>query len=284
MFLDRLKASFALAQSSWQVLRTDKQLILFPVVSGVGCALVLLTFLLPFALFSGMREMFEDKPGNNGLPAWFYLVVFAYYFVNYFVIIFCNSALISCALIRFNGGTPTLRDGFDAARSRLPQILAWSFISATVGMILQAIENAHEKVGEIIRGLLGTAWTVLTFFVVPVLVVEKVDPFTAIRRSLELLKKTWGEALVGNVGIGLFIFLATVPGLILVVFGLTMCFSVLSLGLMFLVLGLVYVLGVSAIGSAMKGIYLSALYQYATHGSVPEGFDQGTITRAFAKS
>ena len=91
---------------------------------------------------------------NNGAnqPVWTYLVAFAYYFCNYFVIVFFNAALISCALLQFHGETPTLGDGLRAAWSRLPQILAWALVSATVGMLLKAVENVHEKAGQITLG------------------------------------------------------------------------------------------------------------------------------------
>src|SRR5262249_51954169 len=146
---------------------------------------------------------FAQNQGNAGrhVPIWVYLVLFAYYFVNYFVVIFCNSALISCAIVRFNGGEPTIADGLSASVSRLPQIHAWALVSATVGVLLKAIENANERVGEFVSALLGLAWSVLTFFVVPVLVVEKADPVTAVKRSMSILRKTWGESLVGNWGI-----------------------------------------------------------------------------------
>ena len=110
-------------------------------------------------------------------------VSFAFYFSTYFVIIFCNSALISCAMMRFNGQEPSVGDGFRMAMSRLPQIFAWALVSATVGMLLKVIENAHEKVGYYISMLLGAAWSIMTFFVVPVLVVEKTGPFEAVGRS-----------------------------------------------------------------------------------------------------
>src|SRR5436309_12070400 len=108
---------------------------------------------------------------NNNPVWWAWLVAFAFYFCTYFVIIFCNAALISCALLRFNGQNPTLGDGFRAAFARLPQIFAWALVSATVGVLLKLIEQAHEKVGEFVAGLLGTAWSILTYFVVPVMVV-----------------------------------------------------------------------------------------------------------------
>ena len=40
---DKLANSFALAKSSWQALLTDKKLLVFPIVSGICCVLVLAT-------------------------------------------------------------------------------------------------------------------------------------------------------------------------------------------------------------------------------------------------
>jgi hypothetical protein len=278
----RLAASFALARSSWNVLCTEKKLLIFPVLSGIGCMLVTLSFGLPFLLDPQLLRFLDQEKGGE-MPLWAWAVIFAFYFCNYFVIIFCNAALISCALIRFNGGEPTIGDGLSMANKRLPQILAWSLVSATVGLLLKMIENAHEKAGEIISGLLGLAWSVLTFFVVPVLVVEQVGPFEAIRRSTAILRKTWGEALVGNVGLSLFVFLLTLPFIILLVGGIFLCFSAPAAGIPVVVLAVLGLLLVSTISSALNGIYLAALYQYAASGAVPVGFERGTIEQAFTR-
>lgn len=286
---DNLPAGFALIKSSWNVLRTDKKLLLFPMISGVACLLVLATFVLPFALHPEwlkfareIHEVDDEEVITQVVPLWIYGVFFAYYVVNYFVIVFCNAALISCALIRFNGGEPTLKDGFDAALNRLPQILGWAILSATIGVILKAIENTHERVGEFISGILGTAWTVITYFVVPVLVVEKVNPFQAVSRSLDLLHKTWGTALVGKLGIGFVLALLMIPGVVGVMAGFMLAAQHGVLGLAVAGLGIVYLIGWMAASSALNGIFVGALYQYAAFGEVPNGFDRGDMDRAFA--
>jgi hypothetical protein len=283
MLSDRISNSFALARSSWDVLRKDKQLVLFPVVSGVGCLLVLASFALPIiALALGHKITFFDA--NGDLAFWVYPVTFAFYFCNYFVIVFCNAALISCALLRFGGQEPTLGDGFRAAWSRLPQIAAWALLSATVGVLLKIVENAHEKAGEVVSGLLGTAWTVITFFVVPILVVEKVGPIDAVRRSLGLLKQTWGEALLGKVGLGLFKFLLMLPGFLVALAGAALCAGkVAVLGGVLIGVGVLYLLAVSAAGAALDAIFLGALYQYAAYRTVPAGFDAAVVERAFGR-
>src|SRR5579872_1003473 len=217
---DRITNGFDLARCSWAVLIKDKHLILFPIISGMLFLLVIASFAVPLATLVDWRDFQQHLQQNkNKPPMWVYPVTFAFYFCCYFVMIFCNSALVSCALLRFNGQEPSLGDGFRASCARLPQILAWAFVSASVGLILKLIENAHEKIGEFISAILGTAWSIMTFFVVPVLVVEKVGPFEAVGRSVSLLKKTWGEALIGRLGLGLFLFLLAIPVFLLFVGG-----------------------------------------------------------------
>jgi hypothetical protein len=279
---DRISASFALAHSSFSVLRQDKKLVVFPILSGIGLFLVAASFLVPLFVVQPQWLNFNNPRGNAS--PWPYVIGFAFYFCNYFVITFCNAALISCALIRFNGGEPSIGDGISAAVSRLPQILAWSLVSATVGMILKAVENAHERAGMFISAILGTAWAVMTYFVVPVLVVEKVGPIDAVKRSMSILRRTWGEALVGQMGLGLYLFLLALPGVALLIIGFMMLATPIKLvGILLVALGGVYLLLHSAVSSAMHGIYLGALYQYATHGSAPIEFEGASLERAFAR-
>jgi hypothetical protein len=285
MFFDRIANSWRLAKSSWHVLVQDKKLLIFPVLSGLACLLVLISFLAPIvgiAIAIGPDRMFDkDNPQQTW---WAYPVLFAYYFCNYFVVVFCNSALVSCAMMHFHGERPTLRDGLRAAWARLPQIVLWSLVAATVGVLLRAIESTNRRVGELVAALLGTAWTVMTYFVVPVIVMEKANPFQAIGRSLGILRKTWGEALVGNLGLGLFKFLLALPLLLLILAGVALCAAggpLIGAGAAVLLLAAVYFLVYLAVVSALGTIYLSALYQYAAFDAVPAGFDADAMRQAF---
>lgn len=280
---ERLQRSFEMARASWAVLRADKKLALFPTVSAVAVLFVLAGFVGPLVglHLTGKIDLSLDADGRP--PVWVYPVTFAYYFCNYFVIVFCNAALVSCALMRFNGQQPTLGDGFRAAFERLPQIAAWAFVSATVGLILKVVENANEKVGQFVAAILGTAWTVMTFFVVPVLVVEKTGPLDAVARSVSILKKTWGEALAGSVGLGLFKLLLILPGVLLLVAGIALASMVqpAALGLVVVGAAVLYLLGAAAAVAALDTIYLTALYQYAAFDRVPGGFSREAIEGAF---
>lgn len=279
----RLSNGIALARSSWRVLVTDKHLIVFPIVSGLLFLLVVASFVIPLATLVDWAGFEAARDRNNGKPPlWTYAVAFAFYFCTYFVTIFCNAALVSCALMRFNGQNPSVGDGFRAAFARLPQIFAWALVSATVGMLLKAIENAHEKVGQIVAAVLGTAWSVMTYFVVPVLVVEKTGPVAAVSRSVSLLRKTWGEAAAGNLGLGLFLFLLLLPVILLLVGGIALLsMGSVKVGIALLVIASIGLLFHTAISTALHTILLGAIYQYAADQQVPEEFDRDTLSHAF---
>ena len=281
----RLSAGWQLAKQSLNVLRLDKELLMFPILSGLACLVVTASFAAPL-IFSGMLENVANQEGNNpAAPAnlLLYGLMFLFYFATYFIIIFFNSALVACAIIRLKGGDPVLRDGVGAAMARLPQIIAWAFVSATVGLILKIIESRSEKVGRFLNSLLGMAWSVTTFFVIPVLVVEKAGPIEAIKRSVSIMKNTWGESLAANFGIGTITFLGMLVGLVPIGFGVAaLSGQMVVLGIILIVLGAIIVLAVSLISSAMGSIMLAALYIYAEEGTVPGGFDENLIQAAFA--
>lgn len=282
---ERISNGWALTKQSWRVLMLDKELLLFPLISGFCCLLVLGSFALPlygvgyFELVMNDGQV-DQEALNNPLV---YIVLFAFYFVNYFVIIFFNSALISCAIIRFQGGNPTLSDGLSAACKRLPQIAAWALVSATVGLILKIIESRSEKAGQIIAGILGTVWSITTYFVIPVLVVEKAGPVDAFKRSASILRKSWGEALVSNFGIGLLTFIPTFLAFLVLAGGvIAIVAEKVVLGVILVVGGVFSMLLISLISTTLSSIVIAALYLFAAEGEVPEHMDRSLLKNAFA--
>ncbi|REJ71081.1 MAG: hypothetical protein DWQ34_14330 [Planctomycetota bacterium] len=281
MFFDRLANGWELAKESWHVLKLDKELLVFPLISGIACLIVLASFAFPLWSTGYADVIFDDGEIPNDPVA--YAVLFAFYTVNYFVIVFFNSALVACAIIRFRGGDPTLADGFRASFSRLPQILMWALVSATVGVILRVIESRAEKAGQLIAGLLGAGWSIATFFVVPVLVIEKVGPIDAVKRSFSVLRKTWGEALGANFGIGFIVFLASLVGIIPLVLGGYLLASGQPVpGGALIAVGVLALIVVSLISSALNSIMLAALYLYAADGQIPTHFDNSLLRNAFS--
>ncbi len=119
-------------------------------------------------------------------------------------------------------GDPTLADGLRAADRHLPSILGYSLIAASVGLILNALQERSRKIilGRIAVGMLGMAWTLISFLVVPVLVLEGVGPVAAIQRSTQLLTQTWGEQIASTFGFGAIGFLFSLVGVLMVLAGL----------------------------------------------------------------
>jgi len=275
---ERIANGFTMARSSWSVLMADKKLLVFPMISGILTLLILATFAIPTAILHQKGQLM----GEDGKPhIWFYPILFAYYVATYAAVIFCNAALVSCALLRFDGQPATLGDGLRVAMARLPQILAWAVVSATVGMVLNAIESVNERIGYFIKMILGTAWSLMTYFVVPILVVEKVGPIDAVKRSTSLIRKTWGEALVGKVGLGLFFFLMVIPLIALFVGGIVLLKTSVAIGVTVLAITGILFLIFLAVSSAMSTIFLTAIYQYAQFQRVPDGFNQQAMAGAF---
>ncbi|MBP8098764.1 MAG: hypothetical protein KAY03_05560 [Arenimonas sp.] len=272
---EKFSRSWSLVKASAEVLRADKELLLFPILSGIAALLVVATFVVPmFAL-----RLFEGGVGVAG-TIWGFL----FYLCLYFITFFFNAALVSAAIMRLEGGNPTVMDGFNAARERIVPILGYAAIAATVGMLLQALKNKENNfLVRIIGSGLGVAWTLSTFLVVPVLVQRNVGPIDAIRQSVELLKSTWGENAIGNVGLGavfgLIMFGAIALGMLLVIAA-----SSIS-GALAVTIGVLAVIAVIALGmvqSALSGIYSAALYRYATAGEAPAAFGSSGLQNAFA--
>ena len=270
---DRLSRSWELVKASAAVLRSDKELMLFPILSGAATLVVLATFLLPmFAL-----RIFADGFGLGGA-----VFGFLFYFCQYTVIIFFNCALVGAAMIRLDGGDPTLRDGLDAAKSRLPAILGYAAISATVGVLLQVLKNKDNFIIRVIGSGLGVAWTLATFLVVPVLVSRDIGPIDALKQSVGLLKRTWGENAIGNVGIGAAFGLITFA-VVLAGVGLVVLAAQASVALA-IVVGIVFAIGVLLLGvyqAALTGIYSAALYRYAVSNETPAAFRGVALSQAF---
>ncbi len=281
--------SWAYAKTSYGILWENKRLLIFPILSGIAAMVVTASFLIPL-YGSGALEHWLQSTGDEGRQAsraGMYATAFLFYFCHYFVIVFFNTALIGSTLMWMNGQTPTLAGGLSLAVKRLPQIFGWAVLSAVIGTLLRIVENSHKRAGQIVAAILGSAWTAMTFFVVPVIAVDGAGPIEAFKRSLKTLRSTWGTALVGNffslVILGLlFTFPILLVGLLLLYAG----FSVGSVPLMILLIGLSVGLIAIAIAasSAADTIFRALLFSYSTDRTIPAGIDTSQFDAAFAPS
>ena len=280
--MNRIQRSWKLAQASLEVLKQDKELLIFPIISSVVMIFVTLTFLIPTLL----GNVF-DRILNTGFPVFGYVVLFLFYLVQYFVVYFNSTALVGAAMIRLRGGDPTIKDGFQIALSRVLPIAGWALVSATVGLLLNAVSNNSKKkgsgIGSLISSLLGAAWNVVTFLVVPVIAMEGIGPIKAIQRSWNLLKRSWGEQIAGTLSIGLvFTLIGILGGLLLVGagVGLSILFESILPAILFGGLLILFILALSLLSSTLSGIFTASVYAYAAEnqvGLIDEGLIQDAI-------
>ncbi len=284
IIFETIRRSWQLFKVCLHVLSVDKELIFFPVFSTIGLVFVTLTFLgVTFGIGSFERM---EAGALNPLDL---AIVFLFYVFSYFMIIFFNAALVFAAHERLEGGDPNIRSGLAGASSRIVTIFMWAVVSAIVGLILQILSSqAREQggimgiIGQILVSLLGAAWSLVTFFVIPLIVIEHRGIGDSFKTSLGLLRKTWGEQVVGNFGLGLLQLGATLLA-VLIGAGLTLMLSVLgdAGAVLGIVIGVVLVIAVSLVFTTLNGIYKAALYNYAADGEISEFFSNDTIRGAF---
>ncbi len=285
---DTIGQTFRLMGASWRVLQKDRELLLFPML-GVVSAIIVAAVFFVVANAAGTFDRLgiedasaadqlagaADLSGATVTPVDVALAVLLYFGVT-FCILYFNTALVAAALERLRGGDPTISSGLRVASSRIPSILGWAIITGTVGLILRALSERSDNVlAKIVLRLIGGAWAAITFFVVPVLIVEGVGPWQAIKRSGSLLQHSWGEQFVANFGFGIFMFGAVLIGILFGVifaavnplFGLAVGFAIVAIG--------------ATIVATLEGIFKAALYEHAT-GKVPAGFEDIDLRRTFA--
>ncbi len=278
----RLSNSWALVKASAAVLQADKELIVFPIISSIGVLVVSASFALPM-FFGGLFDaMLSGHLGDIRIAS--LIIALLFYFSQYVVIIFSNAALVGAAMIRLRGGDPTVGDGFRIAFGHLGSIIGYALIASTVGMLLRAISSRSDTLGRLAVSLVGLAWNLATFLVVPVLVVENQGPIESIRRSAGLLKRTWGEQIAGNLSIGLIFGLISF-GLAVVVIAPTAYLAasfnqplIVIPIVLFLILAIVLI---SLISSTLQGIYAAAVYRFATEGDAGPFFHPDLVQSAF---
>jgi Family of unknown function (DUF6159) len=273
--MNRFMMSWEIAKRSWAVLRADKTLAWFPVLSALG-SLVVVGVLAGLFAVAGI----DDSASGSTLEPIGYVLVVVAYLALAMVQTYFLAGLVAGADQRLRGHDSTVRSALEVANSRLHRLLPWAVVTATVTMVLQAIEERFGIVGTIVARLVGLAWNLVTFLVVPILVLEDLGVGDALKRSKDLFKKTWGENVVGQFGIGFVGALLTIPGVALVAIGVALgTGGMIVLG----TIGVLWVVVAAVIVSALSGIYRTALYHYAANGQVPGEFSGIDFEQAFRR-
>lgn len=268
--MGRIGRSFQLVGQSYRILMQDKELMVLPLISGAIMIVVVAMVAGGFALSTGLDV---SRVEEGGLVV--YLPLFLMYVATYTIGIFFQAAVVAGATERMRGGEPTVGSALAAAGRRLGPIVMWAIVAATVGVVIQMIHDRVGFIGKIITRIAGAAWSLATFFIVPVLVLEDHSIGESFTRSVGVFRKTWGETFAGGLSLGAaalcaWVTLVAVTGLLAYVVGV-MAVAVFIVGAIFLMIFF----------SALQGIYVASLYRYATEGLAPAGFDKALLDTAF---
>jgi len=272
-FFDRLSNGWTLAMNSFKVLKENKQLIIFPVLSGISLVLIMGSFVLIFWGVNGWSDENVEDPGTIGN----YLYLFLFYLVNYFIVVFFNMSLIHCTRLYFRGEEVSINAGLRFSLSRIGTIFSWSVFAAIVGAILRIIQEESGFIGKIITGIIGIVWNIATFFVIPVIAYEDLGPIAAFKRSSQLMKQKWGESLGATFSFGLIQFLAMIVLVIPLFFIGNMIHPIGGIAL-----AIMGVFIIATIFSAAQTIFVSAVYHNINDEPVKH-FNQQLIDGLFQK-
>lgn len=271
--MDRIQNTISLAKSSWSVLRKDRELTILPVLSFFASLAVVLVF---FGLAAATGDLTPDE-GEQVSPMLYLLAVIGSLAVA-IISVFFQAALVAGAHTRLTGGDPTVGSSIGAARSKIHRIIPWALLNFTVGTILRAIRERAGFLGAIVGWLGETAWNLVTFLAVPVLMVEDQGPIDTVKRSASLFKRTWGENVAAQVGFGLLGIIAVIPAIIVGGLAASVGGLVAAVGIF---VAVVYFAAVIVVMSALNGIFQTALYMYAAEGTIPADFSTADLPASF---
>lgn len=282
-FIDKLDRSWELVAASWKILMLDKEMLLFPILSTIALGAVSVLSLGPAWQSGELQAVFEAMRADPELlqSPQLYVALFLAYFCAFFIIVFFNSALLTCAMIRMAGGDPTVMDGLRAAMRNIMQIFLWALFASSIGFLLRMLEHRLDFVGKIVVGLIGTAWAIASYFAIPVLVVENCGPVTAVRQSVQVMRKTWGEAAITTVGLSVLHWGSALGMSVFFFLGMKYSGTDMALSIVFWSAGIAWLLGFSLVISVLSSILRAALYIYAREGVVPQHFNSALLRKAF---
>ena len=278
--MNTMRRSIDLMKQSWAVLKQDRELIWLPVISAIVAAAVAAMVLIPVALTQDLGAISETSgSGSQQLSAGTVVALAALTLALAFISIFFRAALVSGAHERMMGGDPTVRSAIAGALERLPKLFGWAVITTIVGTILRAIEQRSGTLGRIVINIVGMAWAVTTFLVIPVIIIENSGAVTSTKRSVELFRHTWGENLSTQVGFGLIGFLAFLPVLALVLLGAAIG---TLFGFVLIALGVVAGIVLLTVLNALGAVFQTALYHYAVSTQLSAEIDSTMLRNSFA--
>jgi len=269
----RMRRGWHLGYQSLRIVFRDKTLLLFP--------------LIPFTVAATIFTLFAVIIGPDSLN-WALLSVNLMHHLGFVALLYGLAAVISvffevglveCTRISITERDSKFPDGLQVALKKFHWVVLWALISWTIGPILGMLDQLRHT-SHWVQKIAKANWSQLRFFLLPILVVENTNVFSAIRKSIQTTNETWGRGAVAQLGLIWFFLMMNLPTIILVGIGFYREGPWPS-SLTLVVLAMVYF---TFITYQTAGTVLSVvLYKYAADGTVVQGFDPAWMKEAFAR-
>jgi hypothetical protein len=276
--MGKLRASYLLTIEGLELLRNDKQVLLFPIFSAIASTVLMVIFCILYLVLGGEFQMNGTEDTSQNLGSVWYGVLLLAYLLLVFITAFFEAGLTIVVDARINGKSMTFKEGIHATKPHAEKIFLWSLLSATIGVILSFISERAQWLGKLVAVFLSATWGIVTFFIVPALVLEEGDISGAIKSSAATFKKTWGETLIINFSTGLFLTLVAFVGIIafvsIAVLGATFLPTLLAAPffLFLFIPFVIFLVGICVFSSAINSVLRVVLYEYAKTGHMSDAF------------
>lgn len=268
--MNKFSKSFQLVKESSRILARDKEIFIFSLIAFA------LSSIVAFILF---YDYFGSHISRENVPPEFILTTFIAYFLIIFIFTFGKAGITAVAYQRMSGGEPTFNSGLEQIQKNFYKILIWALFSATIGVLLQILKNKSNKFLRIFWGLFSITWDLIAFIVLPVVVIENSTISESVKKTEDFFKKTWGENLIGQFSISMFL-----SGWLIIF--LLFAYTVASLPDFLRFPGFIFILflffGSITLANSLNAIYATGLYYYASTGKIPSEYNEDLIKGAFA--
>ncbi len=282
--MDKFQRSWDITKLTFKILKNDKVMLLFPLLSSLFSILFIVALIVPFVILStfGVTQ-------QNGVAS--IIALFVLYFGLAFLATFFNVCVVYYTKKVFRNEEVTFKSTISFAFSNLKLIIYWAIVSATVSVLIRILENITRRMGgigqmisRILLASVAMGWAIATVFVIPSIVYNKKTPFDAIKESVETLRKTWGESIIRYAGLNIIQFIVTLIGVV-ILGGITILSFILNLyvGIVMLIITIIFVVVNVLVFQVANDIFNTALFEYAQNGIVPSGYNQKALSDAFAQ-
>ncbi|MEK6985617.1 MAG: DUF6159 family protein [Candidatus Thermoplasmatota archaeon] len=297
-FRERWATSRAILSQSLTLLRKRRDLWVFPILASVT---MMVAVAVPAGTFTLWGRPLMEAWGISStlLPLVLFVVLLPILYPASLFASLLNAALCFAAHEEMGGKTITRAEAWKRARSAVGPLARFNLVALLVAGIFQVIGVLLDKlrivpyIGAAVQTVGMMGWAVASFFVIPILVVEReASAMGALRASTDLARSQWGKATAGLVTIGL-VLMVPILLLGLILIGLTFPLMLLAVkggnvlaGLvpLFILLGvyLAVVMLLSGLGQAASVLYQTGLYRYARTGKVAKPYTTETLVDAWA--